>query len=114
MAKKTAPSKKTSQAPAPHTAAATSMHRALAAGEGARQDQAAIWTKEARLPENSKNFDTLGPITNHMHQNNDQAALVGQQGKQESYYLPPQLNTVGNNFPYTFIGLEPGTTKSEI
>src|SRR5438552_235206 len=34
MTKKTMPSKKTSQAPAPHTAAATSMHRALEAGEG--------------------------------------------------------------------------------
>ena len=41
-----------------------------------------------------------------------QAALVGQQGKPESYYFPPQLNALGNNFPYTFFGLEPGTTKA--
>ena len=40
-----------------------------------------------------------------------QAKLVGQEGKPESYYFPPQHNNVGNNFPYTFMGLEPGTTK---
>ena len=49
-----------------------------------------------------------------MHQNNEQAAKVGQQGKPESYYFPPQLNDLGNNFPYTFFGLEPGTTKDDI
>jgi len=43
-----------------------------------------------------------------------QAALVGQQGKPESYYFPPQMNAIGNNFPYTFFGLEPGTTKYDI
>ena len=37
----------------------------------------------------------------------------GQQGKPESYYFPPQLNATGNNFPYTFFGLEPGTTKAQ-
>src|SRR5262249_8263459 len=26
----------------------------------------------------------------------------------------PQLNHLGNNFPYTFFGLEPGTTKEDI
>jgi len=49
-----------------------------------------------------------------MHQNDEQAKLVGQQGKPESYYFPPQLNAIGNNFPYTFFGLEPGTTKDDI
>jgi hypothetical protein len=49
-----------------------------------------------------------------MHQNNAQAALVGQQGKPEAYYFPPQLNATGNHFPYTFFGLEPGTTKLDI
>ena len=42
---------------------------------------------------------------------NAQAALVGQQGKPESYYFPPQLNATGNNFPYTFFGLEPGNFR---
>ena len=44
----------------------------------------------------------------------EQAALVGQEGKPESYYFPPQHNNVGNNFPYTFMGLEPGTTKAQV
>jgi hypothetical protein len=74
----------------------------------------AIWTKYKRWPVYSKFFDNLGPIPHHMHQNNAQAALVGQQGKPESYYFPPQLNATGNNFPYTFFGLEPGTTKEDI
>ncbi len=42
------------------------------------------------------------------------AALTGQQGKPESYYFPPQLNNVDNNFAYTFMGLEPGTTKADV
>jgi hypothetical protein len=73
-----------------------------------------IWGKYGRWPVYSKFFDNLGPIPHHMHQNNEQAALVGQQGKPESYYFPPQLNATGNNFPYTFFGLEPGTTKQDI
>src|SRR6185369_12126646 len=73
-----------------------------------------LWSKYKRWPVYSKFFDNLGPIPHHMHQNNQQAAKVGQQGKPESYYFPPQLNAVGNNFPYTFFGLEPGTTKDDI
>lgn len=74
----------------------------------------AIWQKYGRWPVYSKFFDNLGPIPHHMHQSNEQAALVGQQGKPESYYFPPQLNATGNNFPHTFMGLEPGTTKADI
>src|SRR3954453_15234071 len=74
----------------------------------------AIWERYQRWPVYSKFFDNLGPIPHHMHQNNAQAALVGQQGKPESYYFPPQLNATGNHFPYTFFGLEPGTTKEDV
>ncbi len=49
-----------------------------------------------------------------MHQSEKQAKLVGQEGKPESYYFPPQHNNIGNNFPYTFFGLEPGTTKAQV
>jgi hypothetical protein len=73
-----------------------------------------IWDKYQRWPVYSKFFDNLGPIPHHMHQSDEQAAKVGQQGKPESYYFPPQLNNLGNNFPYTFFGLEPGTTKEDI
>lgn len=74
----------------------------------------AMWQKYERWPVYSKFFDNMGPIPHHMHQNDEQAAKVGQQGKPESYYFPPQLNAIGNNFPYTFMGFEPGTTKEEV
>jgi hypothetical protein len=74
----------------------------------------AIWDKYKKWPVYSKFFDNMGPIPHHMHQSREQARLVGQEGKPESYYFPPQHNNVGNNFPYTFMGLEPGTTKAEV
>jgi hypothetical protein len=61
-----------------------------------------------------KFFDNLGPIPHHMHQNDADAKRVGRLGKPEAYYFPPQYNFKGNNFPYTFMGLEPGTTKDDI
>src|SRR6266571_5144801 len=73
-----------------------------------------LWKKYARWPVYSKFFDNMGPIPHHMHQSEKQAKLVGQEGKPESYYFPPQHNNIGNNFPYTFFGLEPGTTKTQV
>jgi hypothetical protein len=67
-----------------------------------------------RWPVYSKFFDNMGPIPHHMHQGFEDAKLVGQEGKPESYYFPPQLNNVDNNFAYTFMGLEPGTTKAQV
>lgn len=75
---------------------------------------AAIWNKYKRWPVYSKFFDNLGPIPHHMHQSQAQAQLLGREGKPESYYFPPQLNWTGNNFPYTFFGLEPGTSKDDL
>jgi len=74
----------------------------------------AIWKKYGRWPVYSKFFDNMGPIPLHLHQSAAQAKLVGQEGKPESYYFPPQHNNVGNNFPHTFFGLEPGTTKAQV
>jgi hypothetical protein len=74
----------------------------------------AIWRKYSRWPVYSKFFDNMGPIPHHMHQSAKLAKKVGQEGKPESYYFPPQHNNVGNNFPYTFFGLEPGTTKAQV
>jgi hypothetical protein len=82
--------------------------------EGERIVGRAIWSKYRRWPVYSKFFDNLGPIPCHMHQDDEQAKEVGQQGKPESYYFPPQLNNTGNNFPHTYYGLEPGTTKSQV
>jgi hypothetical protein len=67
-----------------------------------------------RWPVYSKFFDNMGPIPHHMHQSHEFAQLTGQEGKPESYYFPPQLNNVDNNFCYTFMGLEPGTTKEQL
>jgi hypothetical protein len=61
-----------------------------------------------------KFFDNMGPIPHHMHQSDEFAKKVGQKGKPEAYYFPPQYNQVENNFPYTFMGLEPGTTKDDV
>jgi hypothetical protein len=74
----------------------------------------AIWDKYKRWPVYSKFFDNMGPIPHHMHQSKEHASLVGQEGKPESYYFPPQHNNTGNNFPYTFYGLNPGTTKAQL
>ena len=74
----------------------------------------ALWKKYGKWPVYSKFFDNMGPIPHHMHQNDAQAKLVGQEGKPESYYFPPQHNNVGNNFPFTFMGLEPRTTKAQV
>lgn len=73
-----------------------------------------IWDTYKKWPVLSKFFDNMGPIPHHMHQNAEQAALVGQEWKPESYYFPPQMNAIGNNFPYTFMGFEPGTTKQQV
>ncbi len=74
----------------------------------------AMWTQYGKWPVYSKFFDNMGPIPHHLHQSEEQAALVGREGKPESYYFPPQHNTTGNNFPYTFFGLNPGTDKAQV
>jgi hypothetical protein len=61
-----------------------------------------------------KFFDNLGPIPHHMHQSEQDARRVGRHGKPEAYYFPPQYNLTENNFAYTFMGLEPGTTKDDV
>ncbi|NNJ25046.1 hypothetical protein [Alienimonas chondri] len=73
-----------------------------------------IWNKYDRWPVYSKFFDNMGPIPHHMHQSQEQAELLGLEGKPESYYFPPQMNAIGNNFPYTFMGLEPGTSRQDV
>lgn len=73
-----------------------------------------IWNRYHRWPVYSKFFDNLGPIPHHLHQSDEQAQLVGREGKPEGYYFPPQLNATSGNFPHTYFGLEPGTTKEDI
>ncbi len=81
---------------------------------GSRIIGKAMYDQYQRWPVYSKFFDNMGPIPHHMHQSAEHAALVGQEGKPESYYFSPQMNNVDNNFAYTFMGLEPGTTRNQI
>jgi len=65
-------------------------------------------------PMYSKFFDNQGPLPHHLHQKEADAARVGQKPKPEAYYFPKQLNNHGGDFPYTFFGLLPGTTREDI
>ena len=82
--------------------------------EGSRLLGEAMWNSYHRWPVYSKFFDNLGPIPHHLHQSEEQAKLVSREGKPEGYYFPPQLNATSGNFPHTYFGLEPGTTKEDI
>jgi len=73
-----------------------------------------MFAKYKRWPVYSKFFDNMGPIPHHMHQSAEFAKLTNQEGKPESYYFPPQLNAADNHFDYTFMGLEPGTSKADV
>ncbi|MES2797020.1 MAG: hypothetical protein V4683_13705 [Bacteroidota bacterium] len=73
-----------------------------------------LWNEYKSWPMYSKFFDNMGPLPHHIHHNDEKAALVGQNGKPEAYYFPPQLNNHGGDFPYTFFGITPGTTKEQI
>ncbi len=74
----------------------------------------AAWEREKGWNFFCKFFDNEGPIPHHMHQNDEFAGRMGFRGKPEAYYFPPQYNQTFNNFPYTFMGLEPGTTRQQI
>lgn len=73
-----------------------------------------IWKKYSSWPMYSKFFDNMGPLPHHVHANDKYAKMVGQYGKPEAYYFPPQLNNHGGDYPYTFFGIAPGTTKDQI
>jgi len=75
---------------------------------------AAVMSREGGWNLLCKFFDNMGPIPHHMHQSEEQAQLLGRHGKPEAYYFPPQYNKTDNDFPYTFMGLEPGTTKADV
>jgi len=73
-----------------------------------------VWDAHKVWPMYSKFFDNKAAIPFHIHHRDKHAKLVGQKGKPEAYYYPPQLNNYGGNFPYTFFGLNPGTTRDQV
>jgi len=73
-----------------------------------------LWNEFKSWPMYSKFFDNMGPLPHHVHHTDEKARLIGQLGKPEAYYFPPQLNNHGGDFPYTFMGIAPGTKKETI
>lgn len=73
-----------------------------------------LMAEYGRWPMYAKFFDNLGPLPFHLHQMAPHAERVGQRQKPEAYYFPTQLNNYGGRFPYTFFGLEPGTTREQV
>ncbi len=73
-----------------------------------------MWNEYERWPMYSKFFDNKGALPLHVHHRDEHAKLTGQLGKPESYYFPPQVNNYGGDFPYTFFGFNPGTTKEQV
>lgn len=73
-----------------------------------------IWNQYQDWPVYAKFFDNKGALPHHLHHRQQHAELVGLRAKPEAYYFPPQLNNYGGDFPYTFFGLEPGVTPSDV
>lgn len=73
-----------------------------------------IWDEYQSWPMYSKFFDCKTALSFHVHYNDQFAGLIGQEGKPEAYYFPVQLNSYAGDFPFSFLGLIPGTTKNEI
>ncbi len=73
-----------------------------------------IWKEHGCWPMYSKFFDNKGALPHHIHHAEKHAKLTGQKGKPEAYFFPPQVNNHGGDFPYTFFGFAPGTTKEQV
>ncbi len=75
---------------------------------------ARIMDEYGRWPVYSKFFDNKGALPHHLHQREEHAKATGQLPKPEAYYFPIQLNNYGADFPFTFFGLQPGTTQEQV
>ncbi len=73
-----------------------------------------IMEEHGGWPMYSKFFDNKGPLPHHLHQMEEHAGETGQLPKPEAYYFPVQLNNYGADFPFTFFGLQPGTTRERV
>jgi hypothetical protein len=72
------------------------------------------WELSGGWPMYSKFFDNQAPLPFHIHHRDEHAALVNKPGKPEAYYFPPQMNNHMGDFPYTFFGLHPETSKDQV
>lgn len=72
-----------------------------------------LWNEHGRWPMYSKFFDNQSALPHHIHHREAHAAAVGQLGKPEAYFFPPQVNNHGGDFPYTFFGFQPHITKAQ-
>ncbi|NLO13839.1 MAG: hypothetical protein GX124_06910 [Clostridiales bacterium] len=73
-----------------------------------------LFSKYGKWPIYSKFFDNKGPLPHHIHHDDEHAALVSASGKPEMYFFPAQYNNYGAEFPFTFFGLNPGTSREEV
>jgi hypothetical protein len=73
-----------------------------------------LWEQYRVWPMFSKFFDNKGALPHHIHHREQHARLVGMAGKPEAYYFPVQVNNYGADYPYTFFGLRPGTTRGQV
>jgi hypothetical protein len=74
----------------------------------------ALWKKYGRWSMFSKFFDNFGPLPHHIHHRSEHAARVNQLKKPEMYFFPAQLNNHGGEFPFTFFGLNPETSRDQV
>jgi len=70
--------------------------------------------KHGTFPIHAKFFDYGEPLFHHLHLGFEAAAQVGQFGKPEAYYYPPQMNNHPGTFPHTYFGFDPSTTKEMV
>ena len=73
-----------------------------------------LWNKYHKWPMFSKFFDNQGPLPHHIHHRDEHAQRVNAVGKPEMYFFPAQYNNHGGEFPFTFFGFNPETTKEEV
>lgn len=73
-----------------------------------------LWKKYGEWPVLCKFFDNQNALPFHLHHNDQYAALIGQKGKPEAYYFPAQMNNHPGNFPFSFMGLNAGTSHEQV
>jgi len=94
--------------------AARVLFRDVVAELGAELVGAPIWNEFHDWPVFAKFFDNKGALPHHLHHRKEHAELVGARPKPEAYFFPAQMNNYGGDFPYTFFGLEAGTTPDDV